>query len=107
MGPDVEKYGEQEERTAVAAPVDLLVMRNTDIAKRVLIDRVSMKYMADKYGITQPRVRQIIHSFCRRTNRDLYENLKRSNTYEGGWTNDHCLPYLSVLRDNAQTFFGA
>ena len=95
---------EQNESDAKAHPVDTLVMRDAEISKKILIDRRTIKDVASEHGIGQVRARQIMHNFCRKSNAEIYNSLKHSNTYAGGWTNDDCLPYLECLRLNADKF---
>jgi len=98
---------EQNQSDAKAHPVDTLVMRNTEISKKILLDKRAIKDVAHEYGIGQARARQIVHNFCRKADSEIYNSIKHSNTYAGGWTNDECLPYLVCLRLNADKFFAA
>lgn len=98
---------EQNQSDVKAQPVYTLVMRNAEIAKKILIDNRAIKDVANEYGIGQVRARQIMHNFCRKADPEVYNNLKHSKTYLGGWTNDDCLPYLESLRISADKFFAA
>ena len=95
---------EQNQSDAKAHPVDTLVMRDAEISKKILIDRRTIKDVANEHGIGQVRARQIMHNYCRKSDAETYNRLKHSNTYVGGWTNDDCLPYLVCLRLNADKF---
>jgi len=48
--------------------------RNEQLTRSVLKDRKTLKEVGDSYGITAPRVRQIVFSWCIRTNRKAYND---------------------------------
>ena len=78
--------------------------RGYAIANRILKYNQSIKEVSKYYGIGPVRTREILHEHCRRNNKALYESLKHSNTYKGGWTNDDCYPLLNELQKNAYEF---
>jgi hypothetical protein len=80
-------------------------IENSTIAKRILVGCESFRALSTDFGIVPAAIRSRMHTYCRNKNRDLYDSLRHSNTYADGWTNDHCLPLLRVLRENSDAFF--
>jgi hypothetical protein len=82
-------------------------IRNTEITRRALTEKVTLQTLAKEYSVSRVRIRQIINSFCRRHNLEVFDKLSdNSKFYLTGWSDDKRPPYLSELRANANLFLG-
>lgn len=86
----------EAERARIKAQVDRKhgrTERHEMVARKVLLDGMSLKEVGDLIGVKGPRVRQLIDEFCRGRNRQVFD-------YEF-----HRSPSLEQLRENSAKFF--
>jgi hypothetical protein len=77
--------------------------RNEEIAGLILSGE-KISDVSRRYGITQVRGRQILHTFCKRTDRAIYESLRVPYTYKDSNYVYFRLPKLDRLREHKDYF---
>lgn len=97
IGYHIEKMQRAAERNRIKEQVDRKhgrTERHEMVARKVLLEGLDMKEVGKIIGVTGPRVRTLVHEFCRGRNREVFD-------FEF-----HRSPTLKQLRDNASKFFG-
>lgn len=73
--------------------------RNTEIARRVLLNREKVVNVITDYKVSHSRAITIVHNYCRKANLITYEELELDS--------DLRPPYINTLRGCAELFFNA
>jgi len=76
-------------------------LRGEQIAKKILLNRISIKDVAAEFGIAAPSARQALHNFCRKSNHSIYDSLMHT----GGRFSAKYPPRLKLLLINSNAFF--
>lgn len=77
-------------------------MKNREIADRILNNNERISDIAKTLGVTPPSVRSRLNTFCKNSNKRLYDSLNHSNIHGGGFF--MLPPLVRVLREHKDEF---